>query len=109
MNFNKHYSLEGKHAFLGASKYHWINYDEDKLINSYTKYQATYKQLSKHDFIALIASKTLTNEDATIVKSNGQYYSASKENLILLKTLDPLDTKIYIEKEETFIKNSHKL
>lgn len=70
---------------------------------------ATYKQLSKHDFIALIASKTLTNEDATIVKSNGQYYSASKENLILLKTLDPLDVKIYIEKEETFIKNSHKL
>lgn len=32
-----------------------------------------------------------------------------KENLILLKTLDPLDVKIYIEKEETFIKNSHKL
>ena len=70
---------------------------------------ATYKQLSKHDYIALIASKPLTNEDVTIVKSKGQYYSASKENLILLKTLDPLDVKIYIEKEETFIKNSHKL
>ena len=30
MTFNKHYDLMGKHAFLGASKYHWINYDEDK-------------------------------------------------------------------------------
>ena len=50
MNFNKHYSLEGKHAFLGASKYHWINYDEDKLINSYTKYQATLNGTILHDF-----------------------------------------------------------
>ena len=31
MNFNKHSNLEGQHAFLGASKYHWIFYDEGKL------------------------------------------------------------------------------
>ena len=30
MNVNNRSMLEGKHAFLGASKYHWINYDEDK-------------------------------------------------------------------------------
>lgn len=29
MIFNKHSALEGQHAFLGASKYHWINYDDD--------------------------------------------------------------------------------
>ena len=29
MNFVKRSNLEGKHALLGASKYHWINYDED--------------------------------------------------------------------------------
>lgn len=40
MNFNKHSNLEGQHAFLGASKYHWINYDEQKLINSYKNYKA---------------------------------------------------------------------
>lgn len=31
MIFNKHYDLEGQHAFLGASNYHWLNYDFDKL------------------------------------------------------------------------------
>ena len=31
MNFNKHSELIGQHAFLGASKYHWFNYDEDKV------------------------------------------------------------------------------
>ena len=50
MNFNKHYSLEGKHAFLGASKYHWINYDADKLVDSYTKFQATLNGTVLHDF-----------------------------------------------------------
>ena len=32
MNFNKHYDLEGKHAFLSASQHAWVNYDEGKLI-----------------------------------------------------------------------------
>lgn len=50
MNFNKHFNVEGKHAFLGASKYHWINYDEDKMIDSYTKFQATLKGTVLHDF-----------------------------------------------------------
>lgn len=50
MNFNKHYSVEGKHAFLGASKYHWINYDEDKIIDSFNKHQATLKGTILHDF-----------------------------------------------------------
>lgn len=50
MNFNKHYSLEGKHAFLGASKYHWINYDADKLVDSYIKFQATLNGTILHDF-----------------------------------------------------------
>lgn len=50
MNFNKHCSLEGKHAFLGASKYHWINYDADKLVDSYSKFQATLNGTILHDF-----------------------------------------------------------
>lgn len=52
MNFNKHLDLEGKHAFLGASKYHWINYDEDKLIESYSKFMATQKGTILHAFAA---------------------------------------------------------
>ena len=38
MIFNKHSALEGQHAFLGASKYHWINYDESKVAESYSKW-----------------------------------------------------------------------
>ena len=52
MNFNKHYSLEGKHAFLGASKYHWVNYDDDKLAESFLKQQAALKGTVLHDFAA---------------------------------------------------------
>ena len=52
MNFNKHYSLEGKHAFLGASKYHWVNYDNDKIADSYLKHQSTLKGTILHDFAA---------------------------------------------------------
>lgn len=50
MIFNEHYELEGKHAFLGASKYHWINYDAQKLRNAYIKHQAVYRGTVLHDF-----------------------------------------------------------
>lgn len=52
MNFNKHSDLEGKHAFLGASKYHWINYSDDKLVESYSRHLATMKGTILHDFAA---------------------------------------------------------
>lgn len=52
MQFNKHYNLEGSHAFLGASKYHWINYDEEKLIASYNNFLAAQKGTELHDFAA---------------------------------------------------------
>ena len=50
MNFNKHSELIGSHAFLGASKYHWINYDDQKLLESYTNFLATQKGTQLHDF-----------------------------------------------------------
>lgn len=52
MNFNKHLNLEGQHAFLGASKYHWINYDEAKLADLYSKQLAAQKGTILHDFAA---------------------------------------------------------
>lgn len=50
MNFNRHLELEGQHAFLGASKYHWINYDEDKITSSYLNFLATQRGTELHDF-----------------------------------------------------------
>lgn len=52
MNFLKHSNLEGQHAFLGASKYHWINYDENKVAESYSKFLATQRGTVLHDFAA---------------------------------------------------------
>lgn len=52
MNFNKHFDLEGKHAFLGASKYHWINYDNEKLAEVYSRYLSVQKGTVLHDFAA---------------------------------------------------------
>lgn len=49
MNFNKHFDLVGQHAFLGASKYHWINYDEEKVANSYFSFLAIQKGTELHD------------------------------------------------------------
>lgn len=50
MDFNPHYELTGQHAFLGASKYHWINYDEDKLESTYLRHLATLRGTELHDF-----------------------------------------------------------
>ena len=50
MNFNEHSELEGLHAFLSASKYHWINYDEEHLYSAYTNYRAAEQGTILHDF-----------------------------------------------------------
>lgn len=52
MNFNKHSGLEGTHAFLGASNYHWLNYDEEKLTRTYLNRLATAKGTELHEFAA---------------------------------------------------------
>lgn len=50
MNFNNHSHLEGQHAFLGASKYHWVNYDEEKVDVTYLRMLATQRGTRLHDF-----------------------------------------------------------
>lgn len=52
MNFKKHSDLEGLHAFLGPSKFHWINYDEEKLLTSYTNMMAAQRGTELHEFAA---------------------------------------------------------
>lgn len=41
---------EGAHAFLGASKYSWLNYDDQKIAIAYHNYLATLKGTKLHDF-----------------------------------------------------------
>ena len=53
MNFNPHSNLVGQHAFLSASKYHWINYDEEKLSTAFRKYLAVQRGTELHEFAAM--------------------------------------------------------
>lgn len=50
MNFNSHSELAGRHAFLSASKYHWVNYDEEKLDATYRTALAAQKGTELHEF-----------------------------------------------------------
>ena len=52
MNFNNHSRLEGCHAFLGASKYHWINYSEEKIAEAYYKALSVQRGTELHDLEA---------------------------------------------------------
>ena len=33
MRWNRHSEWQDKHAVLSASKYHWLNYDDEKLVD----------------------------------------------------------------------------
>lgn len=52
MTFNEHSRFSGLHAFLGASKYHWLNYDESKIAESYRNALAAKHGTELHDFAA---------------------------------------------------------
>lgn len=52
MNWNEHLKdvPKGAHAFLGASKYSWLNYDTEKLQLVYKNHLATLKGTELHEF-----------------------------------------------------------
>ena len=50
MIFNKHFELANSHAFLGASKYHWVNYSDEKVATSYLRFLAIQRGTELHEF-----------------------------------------------------------
>lgn len=50
MTFVDHSKLKDQHAFLSASKYNWLNYDEEKLVEVYSRWQAQQKGMELHAF-----------------------------------------------------------
>ena len=50
MNWNSHSGLEGTHAFLSASQYHWLNYTDEKLISVFKNRLAAQKGTELHEF-----------------------------------------------------------
>lgn len=56
MTFNKHYTLEGKHALLSASKYHWLNYSDEKFDEFFRTARAAQMGTELH----ALAAKLIT-------------------------------------------------
>ena len=50
MNFNTHSRLEGRHAFLSPSNYHWLNYSQERLEERYTSARAAQRGTEIHAF-----------------------------------------------------------
>lgn len=50
MRFNPHFDLEGRHAYLSPSKYHWMNYDDGKFDRVFTSRMASARGTALHKF-----------------------------------------------------------
>ena len=59
MNFNTHFNLQGKHAFLSASKYAWIRYTPEQLADTFRKALAAQEGTELHDIAASLIKKGL--------------------------------------------------
>ncbi|MBP5462698.1 MAG: DUF2800 domain-containing protein [Lachnospiraceae bacterium] len=70
MNWNRHTNLEGSHAFLGASKYGWLNKDSNELIESYRNSFAVSIGTLLHSYAAdcIRFRERLRKTDAKAVK-----------------------------------------
>lgn len=68
MNFNAHSDLIGVHAFLGASRHAWVNYDENTIRESYNKFLAVQRGTDLHSFAnhCILLRQRLPNNKKTL-------------------------------------------
>lgn len=52
MNFNEHWGLRDRHAFLSPSQYHWVNDSPEGLEERYYKSEARKRGTELHEFAA---------------------------------------------------------
>jgi Protein of unknown function (DUF2800) len=65
LRFNKHSHLEGQHAFLSPSVYHWINYDDEKLAFRYKTLRAALEGMEQHRYAAIAIEEREVQDDET--------------------------------------------
>lgn len=53
MNFNEHWNIEGRHAFLSPSQYHWVNYTPEKLEERFFNAEAVRRGTELHEYAAM--------------------------------------------------------
>lgn len=86
MHFNNHFRLQGKHAFLSASKYSWIRYDDEKLISTWLKSSAAQRGTELHAFaseaIRLGIKLTQTNKTLNLYVNDCIGYRMTPELLL---------------------------
>lgn len=86
MNFRDHSNLKGLHAFLGASKFHWINYDEEKLRTSFFNSLAAQKGTKLHEYASMaieLGRKQPRNHDSVNMFINDAIgYDMTPEQLL---------------------------
>jgi hypothetical protein len=63
MIFNRHSDFEGLHASLSASKYSWLNYDEDKMARVFTTQMAAKRGTELHDLASQMIRLGVKLED----------------------------------------------
>lgn len=68
MNFIQHSELEGMHAFLSASNFHWINDDQEKLEKRYRNHIATIRGTERHEL-----AKMLIQQRQRLPKTNDTF------------------------------------
>lgn len=86
MRFNPHSTVLGSHAFLSASKYHWINYSDDKLVDVWTNSQAakrgTELHALAHELIRLGVKLPRTTATLNMYVNDGIGYRMSTEQVL---------------------------
>jgi len=65
LRFRTHSHLEGQHAFLSPSQYHWINYDEEKLKFRYKALRAALEGVEQHRYAAICIEEKIVQDDET--------------------------------------------
>lgn len=86
MRFNQHLELAGQHAFLSASKYHWVNYSDDKLERAFGSAMAARRgdqlhQLAK-DLILLGVKLPRTKTTMNLYVNDGIGFRMTPEQVL---------------------------
>lgn len=64
MIYNAHLELADRpHSFLSPSKFYWLNYDEEKLKDSYLNWRASEEGTELHELAALLIKKQRRQAD----------------------------------------------
>ena len=86
MKFNDHKYLEGSHAFLSASGYHWLNYDKEKLIavyrNSLAKQRGTELHELASDLIRLGQKLPKSKKSLNLFVNDAIGYKMTSEQIL---------------------------